>query len=295
MTDQKITPCLWFDGSAQEAAKFYASVFPNSKILETVPYSVETPSNKPIGSVMTVSFELDGYKFLALNGGPFFKMNPAISFHVKCRSIAEVDAIWKKLSEGSKVMMPLGKYPFSERFGWLEDKYGLSWQVIFAGKEEVKQRFTPMLLFVGNVCGKAEEAIGLYCKVFKNSAAGSMLRYSKNEAPEKEGTLKYASVTIEGQEFMAMDSAREHKFAFSEGISFIIDCKNQGEISYFYEKLSNYPESEMCGWLKDKFGVSWQLTTEEFEKLAKKKEVMQSLMEMKRLDINKLKKINERS
>jgi len=127
---QKISPCLWFDDNAEEAVKFYTSIFPNSKIREVVPYTVETPSNKPIGSVMTVSFELDGYSFLGLNGGPYFKPNPSISFHVKCETKDEVDTIWEKLSENGKVLMPLDKYPFSERYGWLKDKYGISWQLI---------------------------------------------------------------------------------------------------------------------------------------------------------------------
>ena len=292
---QKIIPCLWFDSEAEEAAKLYTSIFPNSKITQLEKYNVETPSNKPIGSVMTVEFDLDGYKFLGLNGGPYFEPNPSISFHVKCRMKDEVDAIWQKLSKQGTVLMPLDKYPFSERYGWVQDKYGFSWQIIFAGDMKVKQRITPVLMFVGNVCGKTEEAVNLYTSVFRNAKVGNILRYGKDEEPDKEGTVKYAGFTILDQEFGAMDSAREHSFSFSEAISLEINCKDQEEIDYFYGKLSNYPEAEMCGWLKDKYGVSWQLAVPGFEKLARKKEVMEALLGMKRLDINKLKDIHEQN
>lgn len=151
---KKITPCLWFDGEAEKAAKFYVSIFKNSKILKTMKYTTETPSNKPIGSVMTVTFSLNGQEFMALNGGSYFKI--------------------------------------------------------------------------------------------------------------------------------------------SEAISFIIYCKDQKEMNYFYDKLSAVPESEICGWIKDKFGVSWQLVTEDFDKLMTGKnavKVMEALLKMKRLDVEKLKKI----
>ncbi len=290
---QRISPCLWFDDNAEEAAKFYTSIFPNSKILEVVPYTVETPSNKPIGSVMTVSFELDGYSFLGLNGGPYFKPNPSISFHVKCKEKEDVDKIWKKLSEGGAVLMPLDKYPFSERYGWLQDKYGFSWQIIFVGNIEIKQRFTYALMFVKDVCGKAEEAVNLYASIFKESSIDGILRYKRGEEPDKEGTVKYAGFKLLGQDFGAMDSARGHNFTFNEAVSLMITCSDQEELDYFYDKLSADPKAEMCGWLKDKYGVSWQLITPDFVKLDKNKKVMEAILKMKRLDLVKLKEAYE--
>lgn len=115
-----ITPCLWFDNQAEEAANFYVSIFPESKILETVLYNVDTPSDKPIGSVMTVDFEINGQPFTALNGGPYFKMNEAISFQVFCKDQAEIDSYWEKLSA----------VPESEQCGWVKDKFGMSWQIV---------------------------------------------------------------------------------------------------------------------------------------------------------------------
>jgi predicted 3-demethylubiquinone-9 3-methyltransferase (glyoxalase superfamily) len=113
-----ITPCLWFDTQGEEAARFYTSVFPNSRILEVVRYGAAGPG--PEGTVMTVSFELDGQRFVALNGGPEFTFSEAISFQVSCRTQEEVDAFWSKLSEGGE----------EGPCGWLKDRYGVSWQII---------------------------------------------------------------------------------------------------------------------------------------------------------------------
>jgi predicted 3-demethylubiquinone-9 3-methyltransferase (glyoxalase superfamily) len=115
---QKLTPCLWFDTEGEEAARFYTSVFPNSKIVDTARYGSAGP--RPEGTVMTVSFELDGQKFLALNGGPEFTFNEAISFQVDCKTQEEVDAFWSELSEGGE----------EGPCGWLKDKYGVSWQIV---------------------------------------------------------------------------------------------------------------------------------------------------------------------
>jgi predicted 3-demethylubiquinone-9 3-methyltransferase (glyoxalase superfamily) len=115
---QKITPCLWFDTEGEDAAKFYTSVFPNSKIVDVARYGSAGP--RPEGTVMTVSFELDGQQFVALNGGPEFTFNEAISFQVDCKSQDEVDTFWSTLSEGGE----------EGPCGWLKDRYGVSWQIV---------------------------------------------------------------------------------------------------------------------------------------------------------------------
>lgn len=292
---QPIVPCLWFDSDAEHAVKLYLSAFKNSKITSTAKYLVDTPSNKPIGSVMTIDFELSGQKFMALNGGPFFKPNPSISFIVTLATKSEVDTLWKKLSSGGAVLMELGEYPFSKRYGWLQDKYGFSWQLILAdSKKELRPPIFPSLLFVGANCGKAQEAMKFYCSVFKNSKIASINKYGPTQSPDKEGTVMFADFMLEGYWLAAMDSAHEHKFAFNEAISFIIYCKDQKEIDYYYQKLSADKDAEVCGWLKDKFGVPWQLVTVGFEKLMtgkNAKKVMEELLKMKRIDVNKLAKI----
>lgn len=297
---QKITPHLWFDKEAKEATGFYTSLFPNSKITH-----VTTLHNTPSGDCDVVSFDLAGQPFMAISAGPLFKFNPSVSFHVKCKTKDEVDALWEKLSQGGQVRMPLGSYPFSERYGWVEDRYGLSWQLIFAGGNEIEQKITPVLMFVGKVCGKTEEALTFYTSVFKNMPAGSasvadtkaaiLARYGKDEEPDKEGTVRYAHFTLAGQEFGAMDSAREHKFAFNEAISFIVPCDTQEEIDYYWGKLSADPKAEQCGWLKDKYGLSWQVVPTVMNEMMRDKDqkkiarVTQAFLKMKKFDIAKLK------
>src|SRR5713226_10585420 len=121
---QKITPCLWFDDRAEEAVEFYTSIFENSKIVNVARYGEagHDVHGKPAGTVMTVAFELDGLAFTALNGGPMFKFNEAISFQVNCETQEEVDYYWDKLSEGGDER--------AQQCGWLKDKYGVSWQVV---------------------------------------------------------------------------------------------------------------------------------------------------------------------
>jgi predicted 3-demethylubiquinone-9 3-methyltransferase (glyoxalase superfamily) len=119
---KKITPCLWFDHQAEEAAKFYVSIFKNSKLGNITRYGKAGAevSGRPTGSVMTVTFEIEGQEFVALNGGPHFRFSEAISFMVKCKTQKEIDEIWEKLSQGGK----------EGQCGWLKDKYGLSWQIV---------------------------------------------------------------------------------------------------------------------------------------------------------------------
>ena len=275
---QKIRPFLWFDGKAEEAAKFYTSIFKNSKIRSI--------------SQMSATFLLDGLEFIALNGGPQFKFSPATSFFVECERREELDAEWKKLSKGGTVLMELAAYPFSEKFGWVQDEFGVSWQLNLAGR---KQTITPFLMFVGEQYGKADEAMSFYISLFKNSSVTRIERYGAGEA-EAEGTVKHARFALNGQQFMAMDSAREHPFTFTPAISFFVSCETQKEIDYFWEKLSAGGEKDRCGWLKDKFGVSWQIVPPvlgEFlndEDEEKSERVMKAMLEMDKLDIKALRR-----
>ena len=296
---QKITPHLWFDKEAREAAELYVSLLPGSKVT-----NVTTLSGTPSGDCDLVSFELAGQPFMAISAGPLFKFDPSVSFHVKCSTTGEADALWERLSPGGRILMPLAAYPFSERYGWLEDKYGLSWQIMYAGGSPIAQKITPVLMFVGNVCGKAEEAINFYVSVFKNAPdrakggganAKILARYGKNSEPDKEGTVQYAQLSIAGQEFGAMDSAREHEFAFNEAISFIVPCDSQEEIDYLWEKLSAEPKAEQCGWLKDKYGLSWQIAPAGMQEFlsgdkARVERVTQTVLKMKKFDIAALRR-----
>jgi predicted 3-demethylubiquinone-9 3-methyltransferase (glyoxalase superfamily) len=215
---QKIAPHLWFDKEAKEAAGFYCSIFPDSKIT-----NVTTLHDTPSGDCDVVSFALAGQPFMAISAGPLFKFNPSVSFILNFdpsrdkNARKSLDAVWEKLSQGGTALMPLDKYPFSERYGWIQDKYGLSWQLILSNPDGEERPFiVPSLLFVGAVCGKAEEASNFYLSVFKNTKRGMIARYPKGMEPDKEGTIMFTGFMLENQWFAAMDSAREHNFAFKE-------------------------------------------------------------------------------
>ncbi len=291
MTTQKITTHLWYDKEAREAAEFYKSVFRDAEIRDTT-----TLRGTPSGEVDLVTMKILGQGFTLISAGPLFKFNPSVSFLVTLGTKAEVDALWSGLSVGGSALMELGEYPFSERYGWLQDRYGLSWQVMFAGKLPINQGITPILLYVGEQCGRAEEAIKFYVSVFRHSGVGDILRHGQGEEPDKEGTIKYAAFTLEGQQFAAMDSAYAHNFAFNEAISFMVHCDSQEETDYYWEKLSAHPEAEQCGWLKDRHGISWQIIPTVMEELLRSKNesersrVVEAFLKMKKLDIAALRR-----
>jgi len=296
----KIVPNLWFDSQAEEAARLYASLFKNSRIGRKTYYGKAgfEIHGQPEGKLMTIEFELEGQAFLGLNGGPAFKFTPAVSFLIACATKEEVDTIWEKLSPGGTVLMEIGAYPFSERYGWIQDRFGLSWQVMAYGDRPLVQKIIPTLMFTGDVCGRAEEAVGHYVSIFSAANVGAIVRYDKNEEPDKEGTIKHAGFTLEGQEFAAMDSARRHEFGFNEAVSFIISCKDQAEIDRYWDPLTagGDPSAQICGWLKDKFGVSWQVTPSVLEEMLQNPDrdkvdrVTEAFLKMKKIDIAGLEK-----
>ena len=282
---QKITPFLWFDQQAEEAAHFYTSIFKNSEIGRVV---------RNGEAAMVVDFSLDGQRFSALNGGPRFKFNPSGSFFVVCETAAETDSVWQSLAEGGKVMIPLDAYPWSEKYGWVQDRFGLSWQISLGKMEDVGQKFTPSLLFTGEQRGRGEAAVHFYTALFDDASITGILHYGPGE-PGPEGTVKHAQFRLNGQTFMAMDNPMEETFTFNEALSFVVNCGTQDEVDYFWEKLTADGGSEsQCGWLKDKFGLSWQIVPEALPKLLsdpdpeKAQRAMAALMQMRKIEIHKL-------
>lgn len=299
----KIVPHLWYDKEAREAAEFYCSIFADSKVT-----NITTLHDTPSGDCDLVSFELSGQPFMSISAGPLFKFNPSVSFFVNFdpsrdkNARQNLDAAWEKLSHGGTALMPLDKYPFSERYGWIQDKYGLTWQLILTNPEGEERPFiVPSLMFVGAVCGKAEEATNFYLSVFKNTKRGIIARYPAGMAPSKEGTIMFTDFMLENQWFAAMDSAGEHKFAFNEAVSLMVYCDDQREIDYYWEKLSAVPEAEQCGWLKDKYGLSWQIVPvgmDEMMRRGTKEQIArltQAFLPMKKFNIAELQKAYERA
>lgn len=275
---EKITPCLWFNGQAKEAAALYCAVFANAKI------SAQSP--------MVTAIDVSGQSITLLDGGPMYKPNPSISFYYICEKAEEFDRIWNAFSKDGMVMMPAGKYPWGEKYGFVSDKFGISWQLALGNIRDVGQKITPCLMFTGNQYGRAEEAITLYTSIFEKPKVDGILRFGKNELPDEEGKVKHAQIALNGQKLMLMDSARPHAFTFSEGVSLTVHCETQAEIDYYWEKLTERGEESMCGWLKDRFGVSWQILPTILSKImsdpAKAGKAAQAFMAMRKINIEQI-------
>ena len=162
--NNSIYPSIWCDNNAREAADFYISVFPETKV------SDENP--------VVVMLEMSGQRLMLINGGDMFRPNPSISLMYLTASQGEVEEIYSKLVAGGKAMMPLGEYPFSKKYGWVEDRYGVSWQLYTGEEEHIIQKLVPTLMFLGRNNGKAEEAVGFYTAVLPDSQPRGMLRYT---------------------------------------------------------------------------------------------------------------------
>lgn len=254
---QKIQTSLCFKDQAEEAVKFYTSVFKNSKIKHTAHYSEELIAklNLKPHAVLSIDFEIEGQEFIAING-PDYNYSPGISFSIYPQSQEEFDSLWTKLSTKGSVLMAVDKYPWSERYGWCSDQFGVSWQLSL--DKEMKRPLTPSLLFVNQLFKKGDEAINFYTSIFSHSKVGMIHR-----DPEK-NTVMYSDFTLEGKRFSLMEEgSMQHPFSITPAISFGVMCKTQEEVDYYWEKLtSNGGRPIMCGWLEDQFGVSWQVTPE---------------------------------
>jgi len=297
----KIVPTLWFDTEARAAVEFYTALFPNSGIRYTAMLH-DTPS----GAVDIVSFQLAGQPFQAFSAGSPFKFNPSISFIVNFdpaqdpRAREHLDALWHALSEGGQVLMPLEEYFFSQRYGWVQDRYGLSWQLILSNPEGDPRPFiTPALLFTGRVCGKAEEAGAFYRSVFADSQAGQLRFYPEHTEPNCGKMVMFSDFRLGETWIAAMDSALDHGFGFNEAMSFTVKCETQAEIDGYWERLSAEPEAEQCGWLKDRYGLSWQIVPALLDRIMQSPHlegwarVTQAILQMKKLDIATLRSAYE--
>ncbi len=267
-----IFPCLWFDGTAAQAANFYCTIFNNSSIIDNTP--------------MVVTWQLNGKKFMGLNGGPMFNINPSISFFVKCNSITEIQTIWDALIQGGKVLMPLDAYPWSEKYGWLQDQFGVTWQIMF--DTNANQTITAAFLFTANQFGKAQQAINFYKSIFSNSTIKILEQYPQN-GPHT-GKLMYGEFGLNNYEMIAMDGPGEHQYTFNEGVSLVVNCNTQDEIDYYWNILiADGGQASQCGWLKDKFGVSWQIVPTILASLMGNADtaprVIQAFMKMQKFDI----------
>lgn len=269
-----IFPCFWCNANAKEMAEYYCRVFKDSKILEENP--------------MVVTFQSSGEKFMCLNGGPEFQITPSISVYTIMDSEEEIQTVWNLLIQGGTEMMPLNSYPWSKKYGWVKDQFGVSWQLTLDKPAHSDQKFIPCLMFSDSNFGKAEEAISFYTTTFEDSSLVFAAKYGEDHG-DQEGKIMHAQFYLRGRLFAAMDSSMVQGFNFNEGFSLVVSCENQKQIDHYWDQLTENGTESMCGWLKDQYGVSWQIVPSNLGELVshptRGKEVISAFMKMKKFDI----------
>ena len=259
MGNPVIAPCLWLDDQASKAASFYVETFGGGRVVARTLFSRsrDNPVGQPRGGLMSVEFEILGQRFTAVNGGPRFVVNPSISFFVYATSGAQARRLFAELSRDGQTLMPLDAYPWSACYGWAADRFGVSWQVMLVDSETPAPAIAPSLMFCGAQFGNADAAMATLCGVFPNSRVTRTQRFGANE--NGAGGVKEGRFALAGQNMVAMDSPGEHAFAFNEAVSLQVLCDGQAELDHYWQALSEGGEPGQCGWLKDRFGISWQV------------------------------------
>lgn len=285
-----ITPCLWFDGQAEDAVRFWTSLFPASRVGTIGRYGEHMPF--PAGTALLVEFTLGGRAMQALNGGPSFTVNPSISFFAHVDSPDDAMALFTELEEGGKVMMPLDAYPWSPCFGWVQDRFGVSWQVITARKPSPDTVIVPSLLFSEGQQGRAKEAMERMTSLFPGSHVDAVTNFAAGEGPET--YVKHGMFTLSGERFAATDSAAPHGFTFNEAVSLSVRCPDAAEVDRLWEALGDGGTPGRCGWITDRFGISWQVVPQRLVDLqasddaAARGRMLQAMMKMGKLDVGEL-------
>lgn len=273
--NNSIYPCLGIKGRIAEAADFYINTFGDGKIEEHNP--------------IVIQIKLSGQKFMLLNDGPSSTPNVSISFMVSSADNATTEKYFNKLADGGKVMMPLDTYPWSPKYAWVQDKFGVSWQLYTGNGDDVVQKFRPSFMFTGKNAGKAKEAMEYYTKLFPESKVEGISNYEEGEG-DRTDYIKHARFTLYGVSMTCMDSSADHKADFNDAISMVVTCEDQAEIDKYWNELSNNGGHEVaCGWLIDKYGLAWQIIPKNIVKWVtdpvKGQRAMQAMMKMKKLII----------
>jgi len=277
--NNNIFPCILFNGDAKKSADFYCKIFGGKITADTQ---------------IVINIELFGQTIMLLNG-PEKEKNPSVSFMVICETEDEVQKYWEQLKDGGTALMDLGTYPWSKKYGWIRDRYGVTWQ-LFLGEKTNEQKLVPTLMFIHQNNGKAAEAMEFYTKTFPNSTIGNISKYKDGgESGEDPEHIMHAHFTIDGYNMFCMDNSYDHQFDFNEGISMVVMTDSQEETDYFWNSLSGEGGSEeVCGWVKDKYGLSWQIFPRQSMRLIsdpdkeKVNKVIQAIMKMKNIIIKDL-------
>lgn len=293
---QKIVPSLWFDHVAADAATFYTEVLPGATVTDTQYYPTEGLldfQQEFAGKELTVEFEVHGYRFVAINAGPEFRVNPSVSFMLNFdpsrdeRAREHLDGVWAALSDGGTELMPLGEYEFSPHYGWIQDRFGVSWQLILTDAAGEPRPFViPNVLFGGAAQNRAGEAMEYYTSVFEGARTGDVWRYPDAVGPAPAGSIMFGELNLFGQWFALMDSAVEQDFTFNPGVSLMLQCEDQEELERYWHELSAVPEAEQCGWLVDRFGLSWQVVPANMSELMQAPGSFEKLLAMRKIEIS---------
>lgn len=301
---QKIVPNIWCNRNVEQAGAFYAETFENA--------SFEVDSRYPeeglldfqkdfVGDPLTGSLKISGYELRLINGGAEFAPNPSVSFMLNFDPLlfdgdegvarASLDLLWQRLSDGGFVMMPLGEYPFSPHYGWVQDRFGVSWQLMLTDPAGDPRPFImPSLLFSDRAQNRAGEAVDHYLEVFADFEGGAQLGtrvlYEAPQGPAVPGSVLFSDFRLGEQWFVAMDSAVEQPFSFGYGISLEVKCDGQSELDRLWERLSAVPEAEQCGWLLDRFGLGWQIVPANMDELMQRSGAYGKMMQMKKIVID---------
>ena len=281
--DQVITPAIWCDGTVDEAAQFYADVFRDASIAEQAP-----------GLAATVS--IHGFRLSLINGGNQYAPNPSIIcilnfdpllFGGEEQARDYLDELYERLSTGG-VLMELGEYPFSPRYAWVRDRFGMTWQLMLTDPDGDPRPFViPSFMFGGTNHAHAEEATDTWIALFDNARRGALYRYEEG-GPLDAGTVMFTDFTLRGTWMAATDSGTFHDFTFTPGVSIIVSCRDQEEIDRYWAGLSAVPEAERCGWCVDRWGVSWQIVTYNIAELMANAATRDKILQMGKIDLTKL-------
>lgn len=295
---QKVIPNLWFNRDAEQAAEFYTTALPNTTSRLTVRYPEELPDWQAAfaGEPLVVDLFVGGFQIAMINADDNFRPNPMISFMLNFDPLmfggdadaarARLDETWAALSDGGSALMPLDEYPFSEHYGWVQDRYGVSWQLMLTHPEGDPRPFViPQIMFAGDVTNKAREAVELYTSLFDDAEIGMVTEYREQTGTAQAGSVMFGEFRIGDQWFAMMDSNVEHEFTFTPGVSLEVRCRDQAEIDNLWDALSAVPEAEQCGWLADRYGVSWQIVPANMGELMERPGAYGRMLEMKKLVI----------
>lgn len=330
-----IIPNIWCNRNAAEVASFYVGTFRDAKETATISYPSDVLpefQQEFAGQPMSVELNVAGQPLMLINARDEFRPSPSNNFMVNFDPSVHEDAreyldeVWAKLTVGGEVRMPLQEYPFSPHYGWVEDRYGVNWQLMLTNPEgEPRPFLIPSLMFGGEAQNRAAEAVDLYVEAFTqtfssahdDASSGTSAEASTQDLSNAEGnesasrvanrviyqeapegmpgapvvepgkSVMFSDAQLRGQWITAMDSGVEQPFSFTPGVSYLVECDTQQQIDTLWSYLSAVPEAEQCGWCMDRFGVSWQVVPTALPELMAKPNAYATLMSMKKIEIDR--------